>query len=88
VDIKRPEQKPCIFIGSSLKDLKRFPAKVKNRIGFALNGVQEGGEPAAAKALRGFSGRAVLELPERYTCCTLSKRRQKGVSPRRSQTSN
>jgi len=46
VKIKRPAQKPCIFIGSSLKDLRRFPAKVKNRFGFALNAVQEGGESA------------------------------------------
>jgi phage-related protein len=66
VDIRRPEQKPCIFVGSSLKDLRRFPAKVKNRIGFALNEVQEGGEPAAAKALRGFSGRSVLELVDDF----------------------
>ena len=33
---KRPKPKSaslksCIFIGSSLKDLKRFPAKVQNR---------------------------------------------------------
>jgi phage-related protein len=66
VKIDRPEQKPCIFIGSSLKDLKRFPAKVKNRIGFALNEVQDGGEPLAAKALRGFGGRAVLELVDDF----------------------
>jgi phage-related protein len=66
VKIKRSEQKPCIFIGSSLKDLRRFPAKVKNRIGFALNEVQEGGEPLAAKALSGFGGRAVLELVDDY----------------------
>jgi phage-related protein len=57
---------PCIFIGSSLKDLRRFPAKVKNRFGFALNAVQEGGEPMAAKALRGFGGRTVLELIEDF----------------------
>ena len=49
-----------------MKDLSRFPAKVKNRIGFALNEVQEGGEPIAAKALRGFCGRAVLELVEDF----------------------
>jgi len=66
VDINRPEQKPCFFIGSSLKDLRRFPAKVKNRIGFALNEAQEGDEPAAAKALKGFSGRAVLELVDDF----------------------
>jgi phage-related protein len=59
---KRPEPKPCIFIGSSLKDLKRFPAKVQNRMGFALNQVQEGDQPLAAKALKGFGGRTVLEL--------------------------
>jgi phage-related protein len=66
VKIKRPAQKPCIFISSSLKDLRRFPAKVKNRVGFALNAVQEGGEPVAAKALRGFGGRMVLELVEDF----------------------
>jgi phage-related protein len=59
---KRSEPKPCIFIGSSLKDLKRFPATVQNRVGYALNQVQEGEEPIAAKALKGFGGRTVLEL--------------------------
>jgi phage-related protein len=33
---KRPELKPCFFVGSSRKDLKRFPAKVQNRFGYAL----------------------------------------------------
>jgi phage-related protein len=63
---KRSESKPCIFVGSSLKELKRFPAKVQNRIGYALNEVQEGGEPTAAKALKGFGGRAVLELVDDF----------------------
>src|SRR5882757_3779636 len=31
-------------------------------MGYALNQVQEGDEPMAAKALKGFGGRAVLEL--------------------------
>ena len=66
VKVKMPEWKPCIFIGSSLKDLRRFPAKVKNRVGFALGEVQKGGEPAAAKALRGFGGRTVLELVDDF----------------------
>lgn len=59
---KRSELRPCIFIGSSLKDLRRFPAKVQNRVGYALHQVQEGDEPLAAKALKGFGGRTVLEL--------------------------
>ena len=58
----RPDTKACIFIGSSLKDLKRFPAKVQNRIGYALGQVQDGDEPNSAKALKGFGGRSVLEL--------------------------
>jgi phage-related protein len=64
---KRPEpKKPCLFVGSSLKDLKRFPAKVQNRLGYALYKVQEGDEPTAAKALKGFGGRAVLELVDDF----------------------
>ena len=66
VKIKRPEPKPCIFIGSSRKDLKGFPARVQNRVGYALNQVQEGDEPLAAKALKGFGGRAVLELVDNF----------------------
>ena len=63
---KRPYPKPCLFVGSSRKDLKRFPAKVQNRIGYALNEVPEGGEPMAAKVLKGFGGRAVLELVDDF----------------------
>jgi phage-related protein len=60
------EHKPCIFIGSSRRDLKRFPAKVQNRMGYALQQAQEGEEPLAAKALKGFGGRAILELVEDF----------------------
>jgi phage-related protein len=66
VRIKRPEPKPCVFIGSSRRDLKRFPLKVQNRMGYALNQVQEGDEPSAAKALKGFGGRAILELVDDF----------------------
>jgi phage-related protein len=66
VKITRPEPKPCVFIGSSRKDLKRFPARVQNRVGYALNQVQEGDEPLAAKALKGFGGRSVLELVDDF----------------------
>lgn len=62
----RPAPKPCIFIGSSLKDLKRFPASVQNRVGYALSLAQNGDEPIAAKALKGFGGRSVLELVEDF----------------------
>jgi phage-related protein len=62
----RHSQKPCIFIGSSLKDLKRFPGKVQNRFGYALHQVQDGDEPISAKALKGFGGRTVLELVDNF----------------------
>lgn len=62
----RPDLKRCIFIGSSLKDLKRFPEKVRNRVGYALHQIQRGAEPMAAKALKGFGGRSVLELVEDF----------------------
>lgn len=35
-------------------------------MGFALQQAQEGDEPLSAKALRGFGGRAVLELIEDF----------------------
>ena len=32
---ERPEPKPCLFVGSSRKDLKRFPAKMRAKKGIA-----------------------------------------------------
>jgi phage-related protein len=34
--------KPLGWIGSSKRDLKRFPGEVQDRLGFALYGVQTG----------------------------------------------
>jgi phage-related protein len=58
----RLARKPCTFIGSSRKDLAEFPISVRRQIGHALHEVQSGGEPISAKALKGFGGRAVLEI--------------------------
>jgi phage-related protein len=66
VRIDRTDRKPCVFIASSRRDLKRFPEKVRNRMGYALSRVQEGEEPLGAKALKGFGGRTVLELIEDF----------------------
>lgn len=62
----RNAPKPCIFIGSSRRDLAAFPAQVRRDIGHALHEVQCGGEPVAAKALRGFRGRAILEIVDDF----------------------
>jgi phage-related protein len=62
VSIKLPAPKPCIFVGSSRKELLGFPPPVRRNIGHALHEVQNGGEPLSAKALKGFGGRTILEI--------------------------
>lgn len=57
-------KRQCIFVGSSRKDLSAMPDEVKIRFGHDLHQVQQGREPASAKALKGFGGRGVLELIE------------------------
>src|ERR1700732_730372 len=64
--VTHPKRDRRFDAGSSRKDLRRFPAKVQNRFGYALHRVQEGDEPPAAKALKGFGGRTVLELVDDF----------------------
>jgi phage-related protein len=49
-------------VGSSRKDLKSFPRPVQRHVGQALYAAQCGEEYPSAKALKGFGGRAVLEI--------------------------
>jgi phage-related protein len=51
-----------IWVGSTLKDLSRFPDDVKRVIGYALRLAQKGGKHMDAKPLKGFSGAGVLEI--------------------------
>ena len=55
-------RKPVEWIGSSRDDLREFPQDVRRVMGQALDDAQLGGENPAAKALKGFSGRSVLEV--------------------------
>src|SRR5438034_4588281 len=55
-------QKPAVWIGSSLEDLRAFPDEVRRVMGFAINDAQNGDEHPRAKALKGFGGRSVLEV--------------------------
>ena len=55
---------------------------MQNRIGYALYKVQRDDEPRAAKALKGFGGRTVLELVDDFdsnTCRAVSTVRFAGV---------
>jgi phage-related protein len=62
----RSKVKPLAWVGSSKRDLKRFPGEVQDRFGFALYGVQTGQKPPNAKPLKGFGGAGVLELLADY----------------------
>ncbi len=56
--------KPLFWIGSSWKDLKAFPAGVRQTAGFALWQAQMGRKHVSAKVLKGFGGAGVLEVVE------------------------
>jgi phage-related protein len=49
-------------VGTSLRDLRAFPAAVRLDIGYALFAAQEGKIDPAAKPLKGFGGANVLEV--------------------------
>jgi phage-related protein len=57
-----PKVKSIVWIGSSRRDLKSFPAEVKDVIGYALYQAQVGRKASSAKALAGFGGAGVLEI--------------------------
>jgi phage-related protein len=56
------ELKPVRWVGASRRDLKTFPRPVQRLIGQARYAAQGGEEYPSAKALKGFGGRAVLEI--------------------------
>jgi len=56
--------KPAIFVDSSRKDLRAFPAAVRVEIGQTLFEAQLGEHPRSAKPLKGLSG--VLEIRESF----------------------
>lgn len=56
------EAKPLRWIGSSLRDVTLFPDAVRRHIGYALYAAQKGEADPAAKPLKGFGGRGVMEI--------------------------
>ena len=56
-----PGEKPLYWIGSSLKDIARFPSDVQRSVGFALSAAQYGGKHPAAKPWKG-EGPGILEV--------------------------
>ncbi len=58
-----PGEKPLFWVGSARRDLRAFPAAVKDEIGLALSVAQFGGKHPAAKPWHG-QGPGVLEVVE------------------------
>src|SRR5271156_1687529 len=61
-----PSVKPVIWLGSSLKDLREFPAPVQDHMGYALYVAQLGSKHRDAKVLIGFGSAGVLEVVKDY----------------------
>jgi phage-related protein len=57
-----PPHKPVIWVGTSLKDLREFPALVQDHIGYALYVAQRGDKHQDAKVMSGFGGAGVVEV--------------------------
>lgn len=53
--------KPLRFIGSSLDDLRQFPAEARQQAGFELYAIQRGLDPSDWKPMRGI-GAGVREI--------------------------
>jgi phage-related protein len=64
--VAKDNLKPLRWIGSTKKDLLRFPAEVQRVRGYALYLAQTGAKHQDAKPLAGFGGAGVLEVVEDY----------------------
>lgn len=56
--------RPLVWVGSSKRDLMKFPEEVIHSTGLAMLRIQYGDKPPSAKPLRGFGGAGVLEVIE------------------------
>lgn len=61
-----PKTKALAWVGSSRKDLKKFPAEVRSAMGYALYQAQLGLKAVNAKPLAGFVGASVLEIVDDF----------------------
>lgn len=60
-----PAPKDLVFMGNSLKVLRRFPIVVRDVVGQALYNAQNGADHPDTKALKGFGGARVREIVSR-----------------------
>jgi phage-related protein len=55
-------RKPVHWIGSVLKDLRKFPDDPRRVVGHAIDQAQQGGKDSSAKPMKGYKGAGVLEI--------------------------
>jgi phage-related protein len=60
-----PGEKRLYWIGSSLKDISRFPSDAQRSVGFALSAAQYGGKHPSAKPWK-VEGPGILEVVKDY----------------------
>ncbi len=58
--------KHLVWVGSTVKDVGKFPQDVQDVVVSALDEAKEGGKHQDAKPLRGFTGAGVLEVVDDY----------------------
>jgi phage-related protein len=61
-----PSLKPVVWVGSSRKDLKKFPDSVQHQVGYAIYVAQRGGKHRDTKVLTGFGVAGMLEVVEDF----------------------
>ena len=65
IGIRSHSLRPLLWVGSSKRDYRDFPAGVQRNFGFELYLVQTGQHPPSAKPLKGF-GAGTVELIEDF----------------------
>ncbi len=60
------DRKPVHWMGSTLKDLRKFPDEPRRVVGHAIDQAQQGGKDTTAKPLKGYKGAGVLEIVDDY----------------------
>lgn len=60
----RKDTKQIIYLGSTLKDLSKLPADVRDVFSHGIKMAASGENPPDSKPLKGFGGRNVVELIE------------------------
>ncbi|MFL6751381.1 MAG: type II toxin-antitoxin system RelE/ParE family toxin [Sphingomicrobium sp.] len=60
------DDRPLVWVGTTLDDISAFPDDVKQVMGFALRVAQRGGKHPRAKPLKGYKGAGVLEVVDDF----------------------